>query len=95
MQHKYAVDAVNRTIQDLLGNELPFGGICQHNLNSWHLFCGQKGLSVVHTFNLSVPSSNNADIVALNFSTGPCLIFSTSPQGIAVCTAGRSSTVQV
>ena len=27
MQHKYAVDAVNRTIQDLLGNNSPFGGI--------------------------------------------------------------------
>ena len=27
MQHKYAVDAVNRTIQDLLRNNSPFGGI--------------------------------------------------------------------
>ena len=27
MQHKYAVDAVNRTIQDLLENNSPFGGI--------------------------------------------------------------------
>jgi len=27
MQHKYAVEAVNRSIQDLLGNEQPFGGI--------------------------------------------------------------------
>ena len=27
MQHKYTVDAVNRTIQDLLGNNSPFGGI--------------------------------------------------------------------
>ena len=27
MQHKYAVEAVNRTIQDLLGNNSPFGGI--------------------------------------------------------------------
>ena len=27
MQHKYAVDAVNRTIQDLLGNDSLFGGI--------------------------------------------------------------------
>ena len=27
MQHKNAVDAVNRTIQDLLGNNSPFGGI--------------------------------------------------------------------
>ena len=27
MQHKYAIDAVDRTIQDLLGNNSPFGGI--------------------------------------------------------------------
>ena len=27
MQHKYAVDAINRTIQDLLENNSPFGGI--------------------------------------------------------------------
>ena len=27
MQHKYAVDAVNRTLQDVLGRETPFGGI--------------------------------------------------------------------
>ena len=27
MQHKYAVNAVNRTIQDLLGNNSPFVGI--------------------------------------------------------------------
>jgi hypothetical protein len=27
MQHKYAVDAVNRTLQDLLENNSPFGGI--------------------------------------------------------------------
>ena len=27
MQHKYAVEAVDRTIQDLLGNNSPFGGI--------------------------------------------------------------------
>ena len=26
MQHKYAVEAVNRTIQDLLGNDSPFAG---------------------------------------------------------------------
>ena len=27
MQHKYAVDAVNRTLQDILGRETPFCGI--------------------------------------------------------------------
>ena len=26
MQHKYAIEAVNRTIQDLLENDSPFGG---------------------------------------------------------------------
>ena len=27
MQHKYAIEAVNRTIRDLLENNSPFGGI--------------------------------------------------------------------
>ena len=27
MQHKYAADAVDRNIRDLLGNDVPFGGI--------------------------------------------------------------------
>ena len=27
MQHKYAVEAVNRSIQDVLGNNSTFGGI--------------------------------------------------------------------
>ena len=27
MQHKYAADAVDRNLRDLLGNDVPFGGI--------------------------------------------------------------------